>query len=543
MTDFFGDKFNRDDALSIGSNYTVPCGQVGIFDESVLPVAESVTGDSPFGPGVDQKTQVLYTASALDSANQIIRCVWGHDDVTPTGVDEPPSFTILARMSKDPLILNLGGDEEPFCYDQGYGLRVTCPINGSAPVLKLIKFLTARRAPGLNRPSSSEIDGAQVLTSMTLQSKHLTLDPTWDGTGNIPYRGFWQDMRLRVRFGEDKVVLDAFLNDVHLNTPILSYTDQADPVWSDVGRPGFEFISARRTTQPAGASPFEESAKALMRCTLFTVDSIVVVRRPVSVTPSNYFTYRRLVDRVITHVEKNGDAKFTATLAGDTKLQTYLDFVIEAELAICRKEGYWHWLQRRSTIYLADGVEEYELPEDLAELKAVLPGTWNAAPLVGLDEVRFLQRSSGIIPIGGSPAAYFLGEESVNARRTLRVVPVPTIAEDATTDPYLTILYYGRPVPPALADINETYPTIPQHHIDVLTYSAVAHALLLDTDAQNTQFYVSAARSKLAELQRENNRLMGTQQLVMVSAADVGAQVLQRPLTRATSLDGFGFLL
>lgn len=543
MTDHFGDKFNRTDALALGSNYTLPCGQAGIFDESVLPIAESVTGDSPFGPGIDEKTQVLYTADQLDSPNQIVRCVWGHDDVTPSGVDSPPSFTILARMTKDPLILNLGGNEEPFCYDQGYGLRVTCPLDGSAPVLKLVKFLTARRAPGLSRPSSSEPDGAIVLSSITLKSKHLNIDPDWSGSGNFPYRGRWQDMRLRLRYGDDQVILDAFLNDVHLNTPILTYTDRQDPVWSELGRPGFEFISARLTSQPAGASPFEESAKALMRCTLFSVSTITAIRRPVRVTPSNFWTYRRIVDRVVTLVEKNGDAKFTATLAGNAKIQTYLDFVIEAEQAICRKEGYWHWLQRRGRIYLQDGVQDYELPEDLAELKAVLPGTWNASPLSGLDEVRYLQVSNGNVLQGGMPAAYYMGEESVNARRVMRLIPVPSVDADTDTDPYVELIYYARPVTPAFGDISETYPTIPQHHMDVLIYTATAHALLLDTDAQNTTFYVSAARAKMSELVRENNRLLGTQQLVMRSAADVGAQLLQRPLTRATSLEGFGFIL
>ncbi len=541
MTERFSDRFNREDSFSIGDGYTIPCGDVAIFDESVLPRAESMTGESPFGPGIDQKVQVLYTGDTLDQENQIVRGVWGHDDVTPTGVDQPPSFTLLARMTKDPLIINLGGDEEPFCYDQGYGLRVTCPLDGSAPVLKIIKYLTARRAPGLNRPSSTEVDGAQVLASITLQSTNLNVDPDWDGTGNFPYKGRWQDMRLRIRLGDDKAVLDAYLNDVNLNTPVLSYTDQEDPVWSEVGRPGFEFISARLTDQPDGASPFEESAFALMRCTLFSVNTITVVRRPVKVTPSNHWTYDRIISRVITHVEKNGDAKFTASLAGNAKLQTYLDFIIESELAICRKEGYWHWLARRSRLYLSDGIDTYEMPEDLAELQSIQPGSWNAEPLVGLDEVRFKQKAGGIVPQGGFPRAYYFSEETVNARRSVTMFPNPSIEEG--TQAYVDIVYYGRPVPPAFEDISSTYPTIPQHHMDVLIYTAAAHALLLDTDPQNTQFYVAAARSKLAELVRENNRLLGTKQLLMQSAADIGAQFLQRPLTRATSLEGFGFLL
>lgn len=545
MVDHFQDKFNRTDQLTLSTTtYEVPCGQVALFDESVLPIAESVTGQSPFGPGVDEKTQVLYQENQLDLADQVVRAVWGHDDVTPADVSTPPSFTILARMTKDPLLLDLGGDEEPFCYDQGYGARVTCPLDGSAPILKIVKFQADRRAPGLNRPASAEPDGAIVLATHTLASDEMTIDASWNQQGNFPYRGFWQDMRFRVRQGDDQVVLEIYLNNRFLNSPILSYTDQQDPVWSVIGKPGFEFISAVLNNQPEGASPFEQSAKALMRCTLFEVFTIKEIRKPSRVTPSNHWTYERVTERVITLVEKNGDAKFTATLADANKFSTYLDFVHEAEMAIARKEGYWWWLARESKIYLVDEQEFYELPENLAELELLRPGNWSAPPIEEMERHLFFRRLGGITRTGGKPQVFVFAEDSPNNRRQIQVFPVPVldsiqVASNSQEDAHLVAHYYARPIRPTEEQAGSLLPLIPQHHIDILTYAATAHGLLMDTDGNNTQFYVGAASEKLRDLRRENNRRLSTTQTVIRSAADVFTpNVTSRiPLLRATQLE------
>jgi hypothetical protein len=140
------DKFDRADG-QIGSNYLVPCGSVFLFDEAVLPVeVEEINGSEVLQASL-QRTQVFYNADTLDGPDQVLRAVWGHDNVVPAGVDTPPSFTILARASKDPLVVDLTPPEEsPDCYDQFYGLRVTCPLDGSNPVLKLVKKTPPRPA-------------------------------------------------------------------------------------------------------------------------------------------------------------------------------------------------------------------------------------------------------------------------------------------------------------------------------------------------------------------------------------------------------------
>src|SRR6185369_15258285 len=110
---------------------------------------------------------------------------------------------------------------------QGYGLRVTCPLDGSAPILKLVKFQPTIRPLALPRPTSTEVDGAVVLASITLQAPDLNVDPAWTAIQQpnqntpwpqpYPYQGYWQDMRLRIRRADSMVILDAFLNDRHLN--------------------------------------------------------------------------------------------------------------------------------------------------------------------------------------------------------------------------------------------------------------------------------------------------------------------------------------
>lgn len=545
MTEAFQDKFNRADG-AIGTNYTIPCGSVYIFDESVLPVkVEDINGSEVLETPME-RCQVLYTAAAMDSPDQVLRAVWGHDDVTPEGVDTPPSFTILARASKDPLVIDLAPpDESPDCYDQFYGLRVTCPLDGSNPILKIIKKQPRNRAPGLANPTSTEPDFAQVLTSVTLVNQVLTVDPGWDGVTPVlaPYKGFWQDMRLRIRRGDNEVVLEAYFNDIYLNTPILTYTDHQDPLWSIVGVPGFEFLSATLSTQPAGASPFAQTAEALMRCSLFSTQTLKDVRRPNQVQPSNHFTYDRVVDRVILLVEKDGDAKYTATNSGATKRAAYLQFVLEAEAEIIRKEGYFHWLRRTQNVTLVDQQAVYELPENVGEIQMVRPGNFTAGPLREMEPFEFHQVIAGRTSSGGKPSVYIMDQESVNNRPTIRLYPTPLVsAIDISTEelgPYLQVDYYARQLYPS--DPAMQIPFVPQQHIDVLIYGATAHALTLDTDDANSQRMLAMYMSKLADLRRENNRKVSGRQTVARSMADVSQEgpLGRVPLLRASQLGNF----
>ena len=115
-------------------------------------------------------------------------------------------------MTKDPLLVDLGVPEEPFCYNQGYGLRFTCPEDGGAPILKIVKYLTRALPPGYLPPSSIEPDLAIVLASYTLTANELILDSSYAGTGNLPYQGLVQELRLRVRRTDQSVILEAFMN-------------------------------------------------------------------------------------------------------------------------------------------------------------------------------------------------------------------------------------------------------------------------------------------------------------------------------------------
>ena len=543
MTASWIDKFNRVDG-EIGSNYTLPCGDVYIFDESVLPVkVEAVNGSEVLETPLE-RSQVLYTADTMDGPDQVLRAVWGHDNVTPTGVSKAPRFTILARATKDPLVLDLAPPgESPDCYDQFYGLRVTCPLDGSNPILALVKKQPRNRAPNLANPASTEPDFAQVLTSVILPNQVLTVDPDWDTTGNPPYRGFWQDMRLRVRRGDNEVILEAYFNDIYLNTPILTYTDHEDPLWSVTGVPGFEFLSAVLTAQPGGASPFALEAEALMRCTLFAAQTIRDIRRPVTVAPINQMTYDRCIDRVIMLVEKNGDAQYNATNSGQTKRQDYLQFILEAEAEIIRSEGYYQWLERTQRVFLVDQQSTYELPENVGEIRMVRPGNFVTGPLREMEPFMFHQMLAGRTGTGGKPSVYILTEESVNNRPSIRLFPIPLVDSISLTEedlgPYLEVDYFARQVIPS--DPSMQIPYVPQQDIDVLLYGATAHALTMDTDDTNSQRMLAMYMGKLAQLRRKNNRKVSGRQTVARSAADVffNNSIGRVPLLRATQLDVF----
>lgn len=550
MTSSFVDDFKRVDG-PIGGNYTIPCGGVAIFDESVEPVnlEEVQSGNSPILSGTtEEKTQVLYTEESLDGPDQLIGVVWSHNPLVAGGggltgipaiTENDPSFTVLARMSKDPLLVDLGMDEQPFCYDQGYGLRVTFPRSGADPILKFVKYTTKSIPTGYTPGSSAEPDGALVLKSVTLDRDNLNLDADWDGTGNLPYQGNVQEMRLRVRRSEDQVILEAYLNDRNMNTPVLEHTDRRHPLWGVVGYPGFEFLSAVLTSQPGGVSPYNLQAVALVKCHRFFAQTVKDFRRPVFATPQNQFTYDRVTDRVITLVEKNGDARYSATEAGQTKRQTYLQFVTEAEKDIIRKCGFWHWLFRTGNVYLENARAEYELPEDCGLIEVVRPGNWNSVPLNELTDFQFHQRLGAVMQSGGQPTTFTVIGESVNNRKRIRVFPIPAITEsvDGTPDPFLSVDYYARPIYPSEPDIQVPY--VPQEHIDVLIYGAAAHALLLDTDPNNTQAITQVFQGKMSDLLRDQFRKTSTRRTIMQSAADVFQSYpsLRTPLLRSTQLE------
>lgn len=549
MTSSFHDKFARADG-EIGSDYTVPCGGVILRDETVLPIDDDIVSSgisalTTFQGKTEQKTQVVYTAETLDGPDYIVAGIWVHDeeligelplDVLLAIAVNDPSFTVVARMSKDPMLEALGV-EDPYCYNQGYGARVTCPRDGSAPVLKIVKYTPRHLPPGYLPPSSSEVDLAQVLASVTLAATDLNIDPAWSGSGNFPYRGFTQEVRFRIRRADYHVVLEVFMNDRSMNTPILSYVDQRDPLWGDVGVPGFEFISPARRTQPAGASPFELKAFSVMRCALFECATVKDFTRPTRVTPENHFTYDRVVDRVIQLVERDGDARYTSSGAGSTKRLVYLDFVVEAERDICRKEGYWHWLNRQGRIYLKDSIDIYELPEDLAEIELIRPVQWAAPPLQEMSTSDFQSTFTGTAG-AGQPFAYKRVEESVNNRPQIQLFPIPKIETPfafGVEPTYLALDYYSRPIYPNESDVQ--IPAIPQHHMDALIYGAASHALMMDTDDPNAARFSMVYQQKLADLRRENNRKTSTRQLTMRSGAHWVTQRI--PMTRTQQLGGF----
>lgn len=522
----FLDKFDRADG-AIGDKYTVACGVAEILDETVFPVDADAAGGSPALDGTtEQKTQVFYTENEFDRSDYSVRAVWFHLDsfigvssLTAETTNDP-SFTLLARMTKDPMLVDLGGEEQPLCYDQGYGLRVTCPRDGTAPVIKIIKYLPTVLPPGIASPSSSEVDGAFVLASKTLKAENLATDPDWDGTGNIQYQGFYQAMRLRVRRVDDRVVLDGYLNDRNQHTPILTVEDIRQPLWGQVGVPGFEFISAAKTAQ-SGTSPFNLEAVALMGCYLFETETVIDIAPARTQLPANLWTYDKCAQEAILIVEKQGDAKYTSSLNGTTKLNVFRNFVYLAEKEILRREGYYRFLQRTAQVHMKGGERFYELPENCGEVISIVPGNWSGAPLSELEVTQFSRSLAGFTTGTGRPMVYRHTEPGANLRERIEVFPTPVLDDTGADDNplYVLVMYYARHLEPV--DPARQVPFIPQEGIDALIWKAAADALMLDTDGENADRVLAQAETRIKSLTRMNNRKHGARQTVMRSAADV----------------------
>lgn len=549
------DRFDRVDG-PIGSNYTTVCGAVEIFDEAVWPIEVLTTGSPDvINPNSAYKVQSLLTFDVMDRADYAVLAAWHHVDVL-AGIQpisqlmvqatQDPSFTVLARMTKDPLLVDLertriGGSArsyefDPTCFDQGYGLRVTCPRDGSAPILKIVKFSPPVIGPGVPAPqTATEVDKARVLAQVTLTANNLHVtDPNNIST----YRGNVQWMRLRVRRADDQVVLDAFFNERNMNVPILTVTDRTQALWGAKGVPGIEFLQAVLAQQTAGTSPFTQRGIPVMACDIFEVETVQDFTSPRVTTPSNFMTYSRVGQRVALLVEKDGNTDFTATSQSQARLNVYLDFVYEAEQEILRKEGYWKFLERTSTFFLIANQASYELPENLDMTYGVQRITAPTRPYPMVLQSDFRISVPNPAETGAIPQIAIQFGVGPNGRPVLHFQSIPNALSDGVE---VEVDYYARWIRPS--DPASEIPLIPQQHIDVLIYKAAALAGSYATSAQKVVQWDAAAGQKLMDLIRWNNRKIG-RQTVMRHVMDTPDPSLHSlyPLTRAAQLSQNFFL-
>ncbi len=549
------DRFDRTDG-PIGSDYTVVCGAVEILDEGVWPVEVLVAGSPDILNTTSLfKVQALLTRDQMDRADYAVYGVWSHLKELPgmqpisqllTQANQDPSFTLLARMTKDPLLVDLertrvGGSARsyefsPNCYDQGYGLRVTCPRDGSAPILKIIKFAPPAIGSGVSGPQTlTEVDKARVLAQVTLTANQLHVDDT----SNIStYRGNVQAMRLRIRRGDSEVVLDAFFNERNLNVPILTVTDRQDPLWGARGLPGFEFLQAVLLQQPTGTSPFTLRGIPMMTCWKFETETVQDFTAPTVTAPQNYMTYQRVAERVALLIEKDGNTQFTATNQGQRRLVVYQDFVYEAEMEILRKEGYWKFLERTSNFFLVANQAEYELPENVDMVYGFARLTAPSRPYASVLQKEFREFVPNPSETGSIPQITVQYGVGVNGRPVVRFASTPN---DQANGVEVAVDYYARFIRPS--DPTSEIPLIPQQHIHALIYKAASMAGPYATSAQKVLQWDNLAAQKLQDLVRWNNRKMNRTTL-MRHVADRPDPSLHSlfPLTRAAQLSQNFFL-
>ena len=179
---------------------------------------------------------------------------------------------------------------------------------------------------------------------------------------------------------------------------------------------------------------------------------------------------------------------------------------------------------------------EYEVPVDCGEVVAIRPG-WNQPPFTAMDPGRFHSRFGPAVSTSGRPIAYTMIGMGPDDRQMFRFFPVPSVPARTSENEFVFIDYYARALRPPVGEADVLVPLIPQEHIDVLVYGAAAHALLINTDHQDSQRFAAAYSAKLAKLKRADNR----QPVLTVarSAADVLNPIQQTrlPLTRTGQLE------
>jgi hypothetical protein len=160
----------------------------------------------------------------------------------------------------------------------------------------------------------------------------------------------------------------------------------------------------------------------------------------------------------------------------------------------------------------------------------------------------FRKRYGSVSGAGGPPRIYMLKGESVNNRQEILVYPTPVVLTSTgvvpavqvetslVADAYMQVEYYAKRLRPTAVD--RQIPYIPQEHIDVLIWGAAAHAMVLDTDADNTAATQQVFEGKLRDLIREQFRGNSNAPEVVRSAADLGPVGISVPLLRYQQFEG-----
>ena len=282
---------------------------------------------------------------------------------------------------------------------------------------------------------------------------NLTGDTTVTDETNKTSSSFsdvFQTVALRIREGEDGVILEAYLNDEE--RPRLTYTDQKHPMHQNAGYVGV-------TTRDSSATDIYISYFAVIGIQDIQEDAHAV---------AGFFTYGKLKTILRSRALRDSSSLVDAEFFGD--------LLNEAQFELCNYVGRPYWLEDVHDFSSTSGQESIELPGDTLFVDDVVWDNDAKLPIPIINEEQF-RRNAGNLS-SGVPTAFRLTGTGPSGGPLLKAYPEPSSSRSYSIRRFRM---------PRYMTADSDLPDMPQQFAYALIWGALTSYSMRDSDRTHIQ--------------------------------------------------------
>ena len=306
----------------------------------------------------------------------------------------------------------------------------------------------------LANASGTESATLSIQQSIGGSLTNLTGDTTVTDETNKTSSSFsdvFQTVALRIREGEDGVVLEAYLNDAE--RPRLTYTDQKHPMHQNSGYVG---VTTRDVTGGTG-----------VYISYFAIIGIKDIQEDAHAVPG-FFTFSKLKTILRARALRDSSSLVDTEFFGD--------LLNEAQFELCYYIGRPYWLEDFHDFSTVSGQESIELPADTLFVDDVVWDRDGKVPIPIINEEQF-RRNEGNLS-SGVPTAFRLTGSGPGGGPLLKAYPEPSGSRSYSIRRFRM---------PRYMTADTDLPDMPQQFAYALIWGALTSYSMRDSDRTHIQ--------------------------------------------------------
>jgi hypothetical protein len=304
----------------------------------------------------------------------------------------------------------------------------------------------------LTNTGGTEAATLSIQKSVASSAENLSGDTVVTAEMNSVSSSFsdvFQTLALRIRDGEDGVILEAYLNDEE--RPRLTYTDQKYPLHQSAGNVGV-------VTRDSNADN---------RITYFALIGIQDLQEDSHASP-NFFTFSKLKEILRARALRDSSSLVDTGYFGD--------LLNEALFEICNYIGRPYWLEDFHDFSTVSGKESVELPSDTLFVDDVVWDRSSSLPIPIINEEQF-RRNAGRLS-SGVPTAFRLSGSGPQGGPLLKAYPAPSSSRSYSVRRFRM---------PRYMTTDGDLPDLPQQFAYALLWGALVSYSMRDSDRTHIQ--------------------------------------------------------